>query len=118
MARKGENIFKRKDGRWEARYIHHYENGKAKYRYLYGASYKDVKQKKLDELCKKEKEKDNKKQSGITFTELSMRWLDDVKSNVKESTYTRYYRTVTKYIVPVIGNELPGRIDTRFLADV
>ncbi len=28
MARKGENIFKRKDGRWEARYIHHYENGK------------------------------------------------------------------------------------------
>ena len=31
MSKKGENIFKRKDGRWEARYIHHYENGIAKY---------------------------------------------------------------------------------------
>lgn len=30
--RKGENIFKRKDGRWEARYVKGYEpSGKAKY---------------------------------------------------------------------------------------
>ena len=29
MARKGENIFKRKDGRWEGRYIKWYENGRA-----------------------------------------------------------------------------------------
>ena len=43
MARKGENIFKRKDGRWEARYIHHYENGIAKYRYLYAPTYAEVK---------------------------------------------------------------------------
>ena len=49
MPRKGENIYKRKDGRWEARYIHHYENGKAKYRYLYGASYTEVKYKRLEE---------------------------------------------------------------------
>ena len=31
MPRRGESIYKRKDGRWEARYIHHYENGRAKY---------------------------------------------------------------------------------------
>ena len=42
MPRKGENIYKRKDGRWEARYIHHYENGKAKYKSIYGASYTEV----------------------------------------------------------------------------
>ena len=36
MARTGENIYKRKDGRWEARYIDSYDgNGKAKYKYLY-----------------------------------------------------------------------------------
>ena len=46
MARKGENIFKRKDGRWEARYIHHYEDGKAKYRYLYAKTYTEAKAKK------------------------------------------------------------------------
>ncbi len=33
--KKGENIFKRKDGRWEARYIKGYElSGKIKYRFV------------------------------------------------------------------------------------
>lgn len=51
MSRRGENIFKRKDGRWEARFIHHYEGGKAKYRYLYGCSYAEVKAKRAAELA-------------------------------------------------------------------
>lgn len=34
---KGENIFKRKDGRWEARYIKGYElSGTIKYGFCYG----------------------------------------------------------------------------------
>lgn len=50
MPRKGENIYKRVDGRWEARYIHHYEKGKAKYRYLYGNTYTEAKAKRQAEL--------------------------------------------------------------------
>lgn len=39
MARTGENIYKRKDGRWEARYIYEYSaEGKAKYHSVYGIS--------------------------------------------------------------------------------
>ena len=49
MPRKGENIYKRKDGRWEARYIHHYEGGKAKYKSIYGNSYTEVRAKRLEE---------------------------------------------------------------------
>lgn len=46
MARKGENIYKRKDGRWEGRYIKgRSENGKAIYGYVYASSYSDVKKK-------------------------------------------------------------------------
>ena len=46
MARKGENIYKRKDGRWEARYIKSYTiDGKAKYGYCYASSYHKVKEK-------------------------------------------------------------------------
>lgn len=46
MARTGENIYKRKDGRWEARYIASYDEfGKAKYKYLYSRTYKEVKEK-------------------------------------------------------------------------
>lgn len=43
MPRKGENIYKRKDGRWEGRYIGCYdENHKAKYVYIYGKTYTDI----------------------------------------------------------------------------
>ena len=46
MSKKGENIYKRKDGRWEGRYIRCYdENGKAKYGYIYGKTYNETKQK-------------------------------------------------------------------------
>lgn len=38
MTRKGENIYKRKDGRWEGRYICRTADGKKKYGYVYGHS--------------------------------------------------------------------------------
>lgn len=43
MPRKGENIYKRKDGRWEGRFIKlRVEQGKAKYGYVYGKTYSDL----------------------------------------------------------------------------
>ncbi len=46
MTKTGENIYKRKDGMLEARYIASYNgNGKAKYKYLYAKTYTDVKAK-------------------------------------------------------------------------
>lgn len=45
MSRIGKNIYKRKDGRWEARYIKSYENGIAKYGYLYAKSYSEAREK-------------------------------------------------------------------------
>lgn len=44
MPRRGENIYKRKDGRWEGRLIRgHHPNGKAIYQYVYGKSYSEAK---------------------------------------------------------------------------
>ena len=45
MPRKCENIFKRKDGRWEGRYIKSRNGNKAVYGYVFGKSYLEVKQK-------------------------------------------------------------------------
>ena len=43
MSRKGENIYKRKDGRWEGRFIkQRSKNNKAVYGYVYGKSYSIV----------------------------------------------------------------------------
>ena len=44
MARKGENIYKRSDGRWEGRYIvGRKADGRARYSSIYGKSYHEVK---------------------------------------------------------------------------
>ena len=46
MSRKGENIYKRKDGRWEGRYIKaRSQSGKAVYGYVYAPTYKEAKRK-------------------------------------------------------------------------
>ena len=55
MARKGENIFKRKDGRWEARYVHHYdEQGRTVYGYAYGHTYSDAKKKRQEIVAQRD----------------------------------------------------------------
>ena len=44
MARRGENIHKRKDGRWEGRYIKaRTPEGKIQWGYVYGTVYAEVK---------------------------------------------------------------------------
>ena len=105
MARKGENIYKRKDGRWEARYIHHYENGKAKYRYLYGASYTEVKYKRLEEITRNEKINVSKIKRFAVFDEICNKWLNARKNDIKESTYARYLSIINLYIIPTFKNQ-------------
>lgn len=43
MPRRGENIYKRKDGRWEGRIL----KPDGKYQYVYAKTYKEVKEKKI-----------------------------------------------------------------------
>ncbi len=119
MSRRGENIFKRKDGRWEARYIHHYENGKAKYHSLYGATYMEAKAKKNAAL---------QAVLGVrayllpgqscNFENLAEAWLSDVKYSVKESTYTRYYRIVSRYLIPHLEGKALEKMDQKYLTDL
>lgn len=100
MARHGENIRKRKDGRWEARYLQGYdENGKARYRCLYGKSYREVKQKREQELLQRERQS----ASGCgryTFGKLAREWLDSRRGMVKESTFAIYSNTLNRQILP------------------
>lgn len=118
MPRKGENIFKRKDGRWEARYILRYENGKAKYRYLYGATYREAKEKRLAEQASLTQIGFTAANHSITFDMLAGLWLMDIKITVKESTYTRYHRIIRTYLFPFMGERDLSKMDTAFLKDV
>lgn len=112
MPRRGENIFKRKDGRWEARYIHHYENGHAIYRYLYGKTYSEAKAKRLAELSLPENKSYQIVKANSTFETLAEEWLNIIRNSVKESTYTRYFRIVYCYLFPKFKDYQTIRIDT------
>ena len=46
MSKKGKNIYKRKDGRWEGRYIKEYGlSGKIRYGYVYGKTFREAREK-------------------------------------------------------------------------
>ena len=117
MPRTGENIFKRKDGRWEARYIHHYEDGKAKYKYLYAATYAEAKAKKLEAQLAAQKTFTKAKLTA-TFDEVSLLWLGEVQISVKESTYTRYHRNVVKYLIPQFKGQRMSKIDQQYFVGI
>lgn len=115
MSRKGENIFKRKDGRWEARYIDHYENGKARYRYIYGATYAEAKAKKSQMQADPSSDRKLPPKQLSTFGLLAELWLADVRKSVRESTYTRYHRIVEKYLFPRLGEQILTKMDQNYI---
>lgn len=105
MSKKGENIYKRKDGRWEARYIKGYTlSGKCQYGYCYGKTYHEA------------KGKVERARAGITlglksptenkqrlFSEYCIEWLALQKSRVKESSFVKYEGTVRLHILSQLG---------------
>ncbi|MGX7264245.1 tyrosine-type recombinase/integrase [Enterococcus crotali] len=107
MTRRGENIYKRKDGRWEGRYAKGRKtNGTIHYGYVYGYKYKEVKQR-LIHLKSTQQHADEpfiKKYEG-TLNEWSADWLKEIKPDVKPSTYSSYSTKLTHHILPVLGNQ-------------
>ncbi len=106
MARKGENIYKRKDGRWEGRYIAFYdENGKPRYKSFYAKTYTDAKRKK-QELCaaKKAPQCQAEESTGMLVEEICWRWLQEIRQDVKEASYVKYRNVLEVYVIPALGD--------------
>ena len=108
MPKRGENIHKRKDGRWEARYKKGIGvNGKTIYGSLYANTYREVKAKlqfKLQDLASgfvSVKEHD-------TFREAACLWLKDSQLSLKGASVYRYENLLNTHILPAFGTQ---RID-------
>lgn len=115
MPRKGENIYKRKDGRWEGRYIRFYTaGGKAKYAYVYGKTYSEVKRKLLEKRSTSKKE-DTISHSSLTYNELLNSWLHSSKLNTKESTHARYAHLINSHIRPQLGKYQLSMLSTEMI---
>lgn len=117
MARTGENIYKRKDGRWEARYIACYDgSGKAKYKYLYARTYTEVKAKLLSAQLQVRTSYDSEKIRGKEKFEYWLEeWLRTKRVSVKESTYIRYRNTIENHIKPELGKYPINKISTNLM---
>ena len=104
MARRGENIYHRRDGRWEGRYIKGRKpDGKPRFGSVYGPSYGEVKKQLLllkAAYCERRLEARNTK----PFREYLLTHLaQKCASRLKASSYDTYYRIVHKHLVPALG---------------
>lgn len=105
MPRKGENIYKRKNGRWEGRYIKSRNNqNKSKYGYVYGKTYKEVKSKLILAKSDVSTELSNIARQNEIYSYWIEKWLANKKSLVKESTFIRYRNLIQNHILPSLGN--------------
>ena len=114
MPRKGENIYKRKDGRWEGRIRR--ENfllGKKSYISVYGKTYTEVKGK-MEET----KSRRNKSDTGfMNMYEAAGDWLEDKEKCWKLTTSATYRHVVEKYIVPCLGKMKVNQISNRTMEE-
>lgn len=112
MSRTGENIFKRKDGRWEARYIKGYDmNGKSLYGYCYGKTYKEAKEKAAGKKAEIKLGLPPSQPPGRhRFCFYCDQWLKSKAFTTKESTYSKYDSIVQKHILPSFGGCDPQHI--------
>lgn len=115
MPRKGENIYKRKDGRWEGRFLKSRSpQGKACYQSVYGKTYSSVKEKLRMAAAAREKEDSGAREPGAdgpnqpsakpahgySFSLLAAELLTDICPNVKTSTYIKYRNLLHSYLLP------------------
>ena len=115
MSKRGENIYKRKDGRWEGRYISGRKpDGSAKYTSIYGKSYREVK----TLLEKRKGDKTKPVSSGsLTVKNVMYAWLNTRVTMVKESSYQRYETLINCHILPRLGSIRISRLTAEMLSD-
>jgi integrase len=105
MARRGENIYKRKDGRYEGRYIKGRNiSGKPVFGYVYARSYAETKQ--ILTLAKASSERRENVQivGNGTLADFLSVWLNStIRERVKLSTYAQYHARIHQYILPALG---------------
>ena len=105
MPRRGENIRKRKDGRWEGRYIQGYDSdtNKAKYVSLYGKSYQEVREK-LNDARYWQRQGSVTAQKKIRFDQLAQEWLSLQQPFLKPASLAKYRTLLEQHINPELGH--------------
>ena len=117
--RTGENIFKRKDGRWEARYHKGRDaSGKLLYGFCYGKTYSEAKAR-MEEAKKSAPSwtPSAKANLRLPFYSFCDEWLRINHPRLHTSTYVKYQSVLEKYIKPQLGGFYPDELTSRIISD-
>ncbi len=111
MAKRGENIYKRKDGRWEGRYIiGRKPDGKPRFQSLYAHTYTELRERLS--LCKSKQVMENRHVENLLhcerildepFADWARYWLAHVaKPTVRPGTYGTYRAITENHLIPAL----------------
>lgn len=112
MSRRGENIYKRKDGRWEGRYIKARKaDGRIHYGYLYAQKYHELKQQLVAVKLLHQKNyiyntmaSHHHLYNGTLDTWASY-WFAEISTKVKPSTFASYRTKMNTHVLPFLGHK-------------
>lgn len=119
MPRRGDNIRKRKDGRWEARYVKDdYADHPKKYGSVYGKTYQEAKEKR--DLIIKQGQMQKPLSGNLLFKDILEFWQDSNRVRLKEASVSRYQNLIDTHILPELGSrrmdQLSATVINRYLA--
>ncbi len=104
MGRRGECVYLRKDGLWEARYVKGInEYGKKKYGSVYAHSYREAKEKRQDILSQISLLPQSVSMRRMRLNTLIEEWLFVNQNRIKFATYQKYKTMYENHIEKEIG---------------
>ncbi len=117
MARKGENIYKRKDGRWEGRYIKSRSSTAKPITVMFMQSHIEKSRQNLSVKVRARVilSLSIQKISSDQFEQVAMEWFQAICPKVKESTSNKYRNLLSSYILPVFGSKQLRDITHEFI---
>lgn len=106
MARRGENIYKRKDGRYEGRYVvGKRPNGQTKFGYVYGYKLLEVRNALLVKKAELLRSRDPLPKSCAAFGEWAENWRkNELCGRVKPSSYQTYLGILNRHLLPAFSH--------------
>lgn len=102
MPKRGANIYKRKDGRWEARYPRAIgPDGRKIYASVYASNYREAKNKQIQSM--QQVHLSGRGNLSMTLEELMWCWLDSNANAIRRSTYLKYESLIRNHLTAGIG---------------
>ena len=100
MPRTGDNIYKRKDGRWEGRFVKERRNGRTIFGSVFGKTRREAKAKLAIVQYEWKEGLSEAKHNRTKLGTVSEAWLKESEAFLKESTVAKYRDYLRNYICP------------------